>query len=47
MGDQLAKQLGLTHKRISALKFEDSEMAFQAIAELITDEYRSYLASMA
>ena len=47
MGDHLAKELGLTHMRISATKFDDSEAVFQTIAQLISEEYRGYLASMA
>ena len=47
MGDHLAKELGLTHMRISATKFDDSETVFQTIAQHIAEEYRSYLASMA
>lgn len=47
MGDHLAKELGLTHIRISATKFDDSEIVFQTIAQLVAEEYRSYVAGMA
>lgn len=47
MGDHLARELGLTHIRISATKFDDSDIVFQVIAQLVTEEYRSYLACMA
>lgn len=46
MGDQLAKQLGLSHIRASATKFDDSETVFQTIAQHITEEYCAYLTNM-
>lgn len=43
MGESLAKELGLQFMQVSATKFDDAHHVFQAVAQLIKDEYKMYL----